>query len=163
MVRLQKSSRLSLILSLMLSLLTYGIEGWLYGLWMNRAVKYGLLSRFAETTSLSILYSVAIAGIVLLIVLFTSPVSLLTVGLNGWLRSDTRAFLSIFIAAFAFAILVQRVDYFARFLVLIAAIFLVKLDLQLVGCNRWLCTLILAILCWFGFTGGILAFYNWQF
>ena len=163
MARLKESSRLSLILSLMLSLLTYGVEGWMYALWMNRVVEQNLLSRFSETIRLSILYSVAIAGIVLLIVLFTSPVSLLTVGLNGWLRSDTRAFLSIFIGAFAFAILVQRVDYFARFLVLISAIFLVKLDLQLIGYNRWLGTLILAVLCWFGFTGGILAFYNWQF
>lgn len=135
----------------------------MYGLWMERAIEQDLFSRFTETTRLSFLYGAAVAGIVLLVILFTSPVSLLTVGLNGWLRSDTRAFLSIFIGAFAFAILVQRVDYFARFLVLTAAVFLVKLDLQLVGCSRWLCTLILTVLCWFGFTGGILTFYGWQF
>ena len=58
-----------------------------------------------------------------LVFLFTSPISLLTVSLNGWLGSDSRAFLSIFVGAFAFAILVQRVDYVARFLVLVAAVF----------------------------------------
>lgn len=147
------------LISLLLLLLTYGVEGWIYGLWMNRFLEQEVLTQFAESTRLSILYGAAVAGILLLVFLFTSPVSLLTVGLNGWLGSDSRAFLSIFVGAFTFAILVQRVDYFARFLVLVAAVFLVKLDLQLLGYSRWLCSVVLAFLCWFGFTGGILTFY----
>ena len=162
MIRFKENSR-SLILSLLLLLLTYGVEGWIYGLWMERFLEREMLLQFAEPTRLSILYTAAIVGIVLLVIFFTSPVSLMTVGLNGWLRSDTRAFLSIFLGAFAFAILVQRVDYFARFLVLLSAVFLLKLDLQLIGCSRWLCSFILVILCWLGFTGGILTFYGWSF
>ena len=158
MARRKKKFR-SLVLSILLLLLTYGVEGWFYGLWVERLLEQVLL-QFAEPTRWGILYGAAIAGIVLLVILFTSPISLMTLGLDNWLISDTRAFLSIFIGAFAFAILVQRIDYFARFLVLVAAVFLVKLDLQLVGCGRWLCSLILAILCWLGFTGGILAFYS---
>ena len=160
MARRKGNSRLSLILSLILLLSTYSVEGWLYGSWTNRLSERGILTQYADITRVSILYGIAIAGIVLLVVLFTSPFSLMTVGLNRWLGSDSRAFLSIFIAAFAFAILVQRVDYFARFLVSVAAVFLVKLDLQLLGCSRGLCSLILAILCWLGFTGGILTFYG---
>jgi hypothetical protein len=160
MVRFKDNYR-SLVLSLVLLLLTYTVEGWMYGSWMNRFIKAEVLLRFAESTRISILYAVAIVGILLLVILFTSPVFLMTVGLNGWLKSDTRAFISIFVGAFGFAILVQRVDYFARFLVLLAAIFLLKLDLQLIGCSRWLCSLILIILCWSGFTAGILAFYGW--
>ena len=162
MVRL-KENRRSLILSLLLLLLTYIVEGWMYGFWMNQLLERDLLARFAEPTRLSILYGAAIAGILLLVIFFTSPVSLLTVSLNGWLKSDSRAFLSIFLGAFGFAILVQRVDYFARFLVMLSAVFLLKLDLQLIGCSRWLCSFILVVLCWLGFTGGILTFYGWSF
>lgn len=163
MARLKENSRLSLVLSNFLLLLTYSVEGWMYGFWMNRILEQEVLIQLAESTRWSILYCAAIVGIVLLVILFTSPFSLMTVGLDNWLRSDTRAFLSIFIGAFTFAIVVQRVDYFVRFLILVSAIFLVKLDLQLIGCSRWLCTLILIVLCWFGFTGGILTFYGWKF
>lgn len=164
MVKLKKTSRLSLIFSLLLMLLTYGAEGWMYGAWINRFLKQeSILNFLTEPTRISVLYGAAIMGIVLLVYTFTSPVSLMTVGLDNWLKSDSRAFISIFMGAFAFAILVQRVDYFARLLVLIAAVFLVKLDLQLSGCRRWLCSLILTILCWLGFSGGILAFYSWSF
>lgn len=164
MVKLKKTSWLSLIFSLLLLLLTYGAEGWMYGSWINRFLEQKtLLDSFTEFTRFGIAYGVAVAGIVLLVFVFTSPVSLMTVGLNRWLKSDYRAFLSIFMGAFAFAVLVQRVDYFARFLVLVAAVFLLKLDLQLSGCRRWLCSLILTILCWLGFSGGILAFYGWSF
>lgn len=164
MVRLNKNPRFFLIFSLVLFLLTYGIEGWLYGFWMNRFLKQeSLLIQFTEPARFAVLYVSAVIGILLLVIIFTSPISLVTIGLDNWLKSDTRAFLSIFIGAFAFAILVQRVDYFARLLVLISALFLLKLDLQLVGCNRWLSSLIIVILCWLGFTGGILTFYEWNF
>ncbi|MGF1590348.1 MAG: hypothetical protein ACFCU7_14100 [Pleurocapsa sp.] len=164
MVRLPKNPRFFLIFSLVLLLLTYGAEGWLYGSWMNRFLEQeSLLTRFAEPIRLGVLYASAVSGILFLVIIFTSPMSLMTVGLDNWLKSDTRAFLSIFIGAFAFAIFVQRVDYFARLLVLVSAVFLLKLDLQLVGCSRWLSSLILAILCWLGFTVGILAFYKWNF
>lgn len=162
MVKLKKTSRLSLFLSLMLLLLTYGAEGWIYGSWMNQLLEQDLLTQFREQIRLGLFYGSAVISISLMVVVFTSPFSLMTVSLNKWLRSDTRAFLSIFIGAFAFAIIVQRVDYFARFLVLLAAIFLGKLDLQLIGLSRWFCSLVLVILCWLGFTGGILAFYRWH-
>ena len=158
-----KENRRSLIFSLLLLLLTYGVEGWMYGFWMNQLLEREILQYFVEPTRLSILYAAAIFGIFLLVIFSTSPLSLMTVGLNGWLRSDTRAFLSIFLGAFAFAMLVQRVDYFVRFIVLLSAVFLLKLDLQLIGCSRWFCSFILVILCWLGFTGGILAFYGWSF
>lgn len=164
MIRLKNNPGFSLILSLLLLLLTYGAEGWIYGSWIGSVIEQGnLLTQFTETTRISIFYGGAVIGIMLLVVTFTSPVSLMTVGLNNWLKSDTRAFLSIFIGAFAFAIIVQRVDFFARFIVLMAAVFLGKLDLQLIGISRWICSLILVFFCWFGFTGGILAFYRWNF
>ena len=150
-------------ISLLLLLLTYAAEGWIYASWVTVRLEEGvLLSRLQEQFRFSVLYGVAVAAIVFFVVIFTSPTSLVTVGLDSWLKSDTRAFLSIFIGAFAFAIIVQRIDYFARFLVLAAAAFLLKLDLQLVGYSRWFCSIILAFVCWLGFSGGILAFYIWR-
>ena len=164
MIKLKKNPRISLFFSLLLLLLTYTVEGWLYGSWIDNFVqRENILFRYPEPIRWIILYALAIIGITLLVVIFISPVSLMTAGLDNWLRSDTRAFLSIFLGAFAFAIFVQRVDYFTRLLVLIAAVFLGKLDLQLMGYSRWLSSVILVIFCWFGFTGGILAFYQWNF
>ena len=164
MIRLKNNPRFFFIFSLLLLLLTYSVEGWLYGSWIGNVIEQQeLLLQFTPADRISILYTGAVVGITLLVIIFTSPVSLLTVGLNNWLKSDIRAFLSIFIGAFAFAIIVQRVDYFIRFLVLVSAVFLGKLDLQLIGISRWTSSLILVFLCWFGFTGGILAFYKWNF
>ncbi|MGL5940452.1 MAG: hypothetical protein ACRC2S_08710 [Waterburya sp.] len=149
--------------SLSLLLLTYAAEGWMYGAWIVEQLESGvLLSQLTDQMRLGIFYGTAIAAISLFILVFTFPISLFTMGLNGWLKSDTRAFLSIFIGAFAVSMVFQWVDFFSRFSVLTAAALLFKLDLQLSGCNRWLCSLILIILCWLGFTGGILAFYNWR-
>jgi hypothetical protein len=163
MIRSKDKPWFSLVLSLLLLLLTYGAEGLLYGAWVQEFVRHeSFLTNLIEIESArsNILYGAALLGIMLLVIVFTSPVFLLTVGLNSWLKSDTRTLISILLGAFFFAIIVQRVDYFARLLVLVAAVFLGKLDLQLAGCNRWVCSLILILLCWFGFTGGILTFYQ---
>ncbi len=147
-------------ISLILLLLTYGVEGWLYGLWAQEYLAEGtLFTQFSELNRFGLLYGIAIAGIFLLVIVFTSPISLVATSADSWLKSDTRAFLSIFIGAFAFTVIVQKADYFARFLVYVAAVLLLKLDLQLIGCNRWLCSILLVIFCWLGFTAGILAFY----
>jgi hypothetical protein len=164
MIQLKNHPRSSLVFSLLLVLSTYSAEGWLYGSWIYGLLEQkNILNNFVESARLSIVYGVAILGIAILVVLFTSPVFLITVGLNNWLKSAVRSWLSILIGAFAFTMIVQRIDFFARFLVLVAAVFLGKLDLQLVGCSRWLCSLVLVLLCWLGFTGGILAFYEWKF
>jgi hypothetical protein len=149
--------------SLFLLLLTYCVEGWLYGAWATIFLEEGdFLSQLPQLTRFGILYGIAIAGISFFIVIFAAPISLVAISLENWLRSDTRAFFSIFISAFAVTILVQKIDYFGRFLVFMASALLLKLDLQLIGFNRWFCTLVLMFFCWLGFTGGILAFYIWS-
>ncbi|MCC0177642.1 hypothetical protein I4641_11700 [Waterburya agarophytonicola K14] len=150
-------------ISLFLLLLTYGVEGWLYGAWATKLLEQGdLYIQFVEKTRFGILYGIAVAIILFCVIIFTSPISLIAISIDNWLKSDTRAFLSIFLGAFAFTLIVQKVDYFARFIVFVASALLLKLDLQLIGFNRWLCSLILTIFCWLGFTGGILAFYMWS-
>ncbi|MEM7594941.1 MAG: hypothetical protein AAF383_26170 [Cyanobacteria bacterium P01_A01_bin.83] len=153
MTLINRNLRLSLLFSLLLLLITFSFEGWLYCSWVA-ALDDNVLSSAPEMNRFGVFYGAAVAGIILLVVAFTSPVSLMTASLDNWLKSDTRAFISIFIGAFAVAISVQRIDYFARLAILVAAVFLLKLDLQLLGCNRWLCSFIITIFCWLGFTGG---------
>ena len=155
--------RKSPVVSLFLLLLTYGVEGWLYGSWTIFFLENSdFYAHLAITTRLSILYGAAVGIILLCVVVLAAPISLVAMSIDNWLKSDIRAFLSIFLGAFAFTIIVQKVDYFARFAVLAASALLLRLDLQLLGFNRWLCTLCLVIFCWLGFTGGILAFYVWS-
>lgn len=149
--------------SLILLLLTYAAEGWMYCSWVIRLFEEKVIfSWLHEQAYYGLFYGVAILAIVLFIIAFTSPTFLMLVGLDKWLNSDSRTIASIIIGALVFAIVVQWIDYFARFLVLAAAAFLLKLDLQLAGYSRWICSLILAILSWLGFSGGILAFYTWD-
>jgi hypothetical protein len=151
-------------LSILLLLITYGAFGWLFGSWAIKLIEQKVfLAQLEHNLGLIILYLFGDIGILLLAIAFTAPISLITISLNSWLKSDTRGFLSILIGAFIFTIIVQRIDYFAKGLVLIAAALLLKLDLQLAGCNRWLSLWILTIFCWLGFTGGILAFYIWVY
>ena len=155
--------RKSPIVSLFLLLLTYGVEGWLYGSWTIFFLENNdFYAHLTTTTRLGILYGAAVSIILLCVVVLAAPISLVANSIDSWLKSDMRAFLSIFLGAFAFTILVQKVDYFARFAVFAASALLLRLDLQLIGFNRWLCTLCLVIFCWLGFTGGILAFYVWS-
>ena len=149
-------------LSLILLLLTYAVTGWMYASWASKLSEGILLAQLSDKIGLSFVYGVAVATIAFLVIVFTAPISMMTISLDGWLKSETRAFISIFIGAFAFTIIVQQVDHFAQFLVLLATALLFKLDLQLIGCNRWLCSLILIIFCLLGFTGGILAFHVWS-
>lgn len=150
-------------LSLALMLLTYATFGWLYGSWSLVLVKEGIFFKELETSiASSILYGIGTIGILAIALIFTAPISLIALSVDKWFRADSRAFFSIFLGAFAFAVIVQRVDYFARILVLISAALLVKLDLQLAGYKRWLSFVILTVFCLLGFIGGILAFYLWK-
>ncbi len=146
-------------LSSILLLLTYGVFGWSYTAWGTLAIESGGLFRVLEKDLATIfLYSVGGILIILLAIAFTAPISLMTISLSTWLRSETRAFLSIFIGAFVFALIVQKITLFANFLLLLSAALLVKLDLQLAGFKRWFSWLLLTALCLLGFAGGILAF-----
>ncbi len=150
-------------LSLALMLLTYATFGWLYSSWSLVLVREGIFLKELEANlATSILYGIGTMGILTIALIFTAPISLIAMGVDNWFKSDSRAFISIFLGAFAFAVIVQRIDYLARILVLISAALLVKLDLQLAGYKRWLSFVILTIFCLLGFIGGILAFYLWK-
>jgi hypothetical protein len=149
-------------LSTIVLLLTYATFGWLYSLWATELIEGGrLLSQLKTELALAIVYGFGTMAIVSIALIFIAPISLITVSLNSWLKSDIRGFLSIFIAAFAFTLLVQKIHYFANFLMLLAAALLVKLDLQLAGYRKGLAWSVVTFFGLLGFIGGILAFDKW--
>ncbi|GAB4224699.1 MAG: hypothetical protein Kow0049_00720 [Stanieria sp.] len=159
MLRLKKISWLSTTLLLV----TYATYGWLYARWAIVIIKHGNLFYWVveENIIASLLYTLGIFWVLLISIAFTAPIALMTVSLNSWLQSEARAFLSIFIGALAFALIVQWLEFFAEFFILLAAGILVKLDLQTAGYSRSQATIILVFLCLLGFGIGVLAFYTW--
>ena len=143
--------------------MTYGVFGWLYASWMMAMMQeQNLLDQVLEPqTTVAIFYGVGTILVLLIAIIFTAPVSLMNISLNNWLKSDIRAFLSIFFGALAFAIIVQWLAYFAKFFILLASAILVKLDLLTLGLNKWLSQLVLAIMSLGSFFGGIIAFNYW--
>jgi uncharacterized protein YacL len=149
-------------LSLIIFLVTYGVLGWIYSSWGLEAIKQRVIFGNLETELAFRLFSGwGIIVVLLIALLLSDPISLITISLGSWLQSDIKAFLSIFLGAFAFTLIFQWFSYLIKFLVLVAAALLLRLDLQQAGVNKWLSILIMAVSSLLGFTGGILAFYMW--
>ena len=109
-----------------------------------------------------LLYGLGIVWVLLIALAFTAPVALMTVSLGRWIKSDFGAFMSIILSAMAFALVVQRLDLFAKFFVLLASALLVRLDLRTLGFNTWLSLLTIGCFCLLGFGGGIFAYILYQ-
>jgi hypothetical protein len=74
------------------------------------------------------------AGYVMLIVLaLTAPLTMIQTVYASWLKSDTRALLSIIFSAFLAVILIRWIQLFIRILVLLSAGALARIDLQVAG------------------------------
>lgn len=159
MLRLRKTPWLSTTLLI----LAYGTYGWIYASWAVVRIERGNVLYWVLEKDLItfVLYGLGIFWVLIIAMAFTAPVALMTVSLNNWFKSEVRAFLSIFIGALAFALIVQWLEAFAEFFVLLAAGILVKLDLQATGYSRSLATIMLIILCLLGFGIGVFAFYAW--
>ncbi len=129
--------------SLLLLVFTYAVFGWLISvpdfswlIWLSGAV-YVLLI----TTAL------------------TAPLSLIRNLYSGWLKSDTRALISVILGAFVAVIILCWLRVFIRILVLLAAGALVRLDLQTVGCRGWNAFTILTVASLTGFSLGVIMHY----
>ncbi len=146
-------------ISLILLVMTYGVFGWFYASWTIATIQEQNL--LDQETTVAIFYGVGTILVLSIAVIFTAAVSLMNISFNNWLKSDIRAFLSIFFGALAFAIIVQLFAYFTRFFVLLASAILVKLDLPTLGLNKWLSNLVLAIMSLGSFFGGMIAFNYW--
>jgi hypothetical protein len=151
-------------LSLILLILVYGVFGWLYTPWFNFFLQEGTLLGWTieQDLALVLVYGLGCFWVLVIAVAFTAPVTLMTVSIGNWLRSEVRAFFCLLFGALAFALIVRWFAFFTRFFVLLAAAMLVKIDLQAAGYGKWLSTLILTFLCLAAFSIGVLAFYAWR-
>ena len=150
-------------ISLIMLIATYGISGWLYADWSQDIIIEGKLWFWTiePMIAASIIYGLAVFGIVVISNIVNTPFESLTMGLGGWLQSEAKAVMSIFFGALAFALIVQRFHYFVRFLGLLAAFLLFKLDFQTAGYSAKLSRFILILFSLGGFASGVASFYSW--
>ena len=138
--------------SLGLFCLTYGIFGLLIGdsapEWQNWILNHQ--NWFAwdvdEAIALQMVYGFGALCIFLLMILFTAPLKIVQVLFGSWLRSDTKAVISVLFWALTAVLVMTWLHHFARAFVLISAGILCHLDLQLCGCRVWQVFVVLTIL-----------------
>ena len=129
--------------SLLLLVFTYGLFGWLI-----------------SATDRSIwLWFMGASYILLIALALAAPFTLMKTFYTSWLKSDTRAFLSVIVGAFVAVLIVTWIEVFVRVLVLLSAGALVRLDLQTAGYNEWQCFSIIVIISLTGFGLGLLTQY----
>jgi hypothetical protein len=129
--------------SLLLLIFTYGLFGWV----------------ISATDSSTWLWLMGASYILLIALALAAPFTLMKTFYTSWLKSDTRAFLSVIVGAFVAVLIVTWIEVFVRILVLLSAGALVRLDLQTAGYNEWQCFSILVMVSLTGFGLGILTQY----
>ena len=148
-------------LALIILIATYGVAGWHYAEWSQEIIVQGNLWYWTVKPAIAaiIVHGLAILGILAISNLVNTPFESLTMGLGGWLKSEAQAVMSIFFGALAFALIVQRLQHFVRFLVLLAAFLLFKLDFRTAGYSEITSRIILIFLSLGSFAGGVALFY----
>ena len=147
----------------MILIATYMVAGWHYAEWSNEMILEGRLWYWAMKPAITaaIIYGLAVIGILAITNVISAPIKLLTIGLSGWLKSEAKAVMSIFFGALAFALVIQRFQYFVRFLVLLAAFLLFKLDFRTAGYSELISRISLTFFSLGSFASGIALFYVW--
>lgn len=151
-------------LSLCLIAVVYGVFGWIVArssvTWSEELVEqakvWGLILDDEYATFIIDLLGAAL--ILVIAVGLTAPIALITIFFGIWLKSETKAWFSILGWAFAIVFIIRWINYFARFLLLLCAALLGRLELQAAGYNNWQTFTILSLICLGGFGGGVLSF-----
>jgi hypothetical protein len=122
-------------ISSLLLIATYGVFGWIYGAWVVELTAQEQLWHkwFISSVALGISYGLGLLLISIIVLYFTAPITLLTLGMNHWLKVDSKALIAIALSISAFIIIVEHPVVLARFLILSAAATLFRFDLQLAG------------------------------
>ena len=148
-------------ISLLLILLTYGMFGWLYSEWAlpladKLDAKHELISPLIAQITL---FGLGLLSISFAVSYFTSPISLLTLGMSNWFRADAKALLTIALSIVVFAVIIEHPVILTRFLILSSAAMLFRLDLQTSGCPQKSAQIIIILMSAIAFSAGLLFFY----
>lgn len=87
----------------------------------------------------------------------TAPLSMIQRVYSSWLKSDSRAFIFVIVAAFLAVLILCWLNVFVRILVLLSAGALVRLDLRVADFREWQALSILIFFSFLGYGLGILA------
>lgn len=131
--------------SLVLLVFTHSVFGWLIA-----------ASEISDLNRPWLFWLMGAVYIVLIALALTAPLTLLQTVYAGWLKSDTRAFISVIVGAFLAVIILRWIQIFIRILVLLSASALVRLDLQVAGYSEWQAFGILTAFSLTGFGLGIM-------
>ncbi|HAG83370.1 MAG TPA: hypothetical protein DCL61_20050 [Cyanobacteria bacterium UBA12227] len=93
--------------------------------------------------------------ILLIALALAAPLTLIQTLYGGWLKSDTRALISVIFGAFVAVLILCWINIFIRILVLVSAGALVRLDLQVADYRGWEAFGILAVFSLSGYCVGI--------
>lgn len=154
-------------LALGIALLAYGVFGWAVAessiVWSETIVEQGktwglIIDDEYASAIIDLLGAVLIVAIALCL---TAPIALITIFFGSWLKSETKAWISILVWAFAIVFILRWINYFVRFLVLLCANLLGRLEFQSAGYNSWQTFVILTLACLGGFGLGVFSF--WEF
>jgi hypothetical protein len=126
-------------ISLLLLAGTYAVFGWLITVSDNSGLLW----------LLGAVYSLLINSAL------TAPWALLKGFYGSFLKSDSRAFVSVIVGAFVAVVVIHWMEIFLRILVLISASALARLDLQTGGYSQWRAFGILVVVSLVGFSLGI--------
>lgn len=151
------------ILSLTILFLIYAVFGWLISTATSEWLEFLYQmagepeqgSWLATLLSRWMLWTLAACLIILLALVFTAPSSLVRSLFTSLIQSDSRAFLSVIILAFAAVLLLTWITYLVRLIVLLAAGALARLELQGANCGEWQAFGILTVVSLGGFAVGV--------
>ncbi|MGB2926979.1 MAG: hypothetical protein WBB82_16890 [Limnothrix sp.] len=146
--------------SLGLFCLTYGVFGWIAGMmattWQDWILTHDgwFFWEIDREIAAQMSWGFGLFLVLSLMILLAAPLKLIRLLFGSWLRSDTKAILSVLGWAFAAVVIICWFDQFARFFVLISAGILSHIDLQLCGLRTGQVFLILTVLSFISYATG---------
>lgn len=146
-------------LSLSILLLSHSIFGWMISVDCQEliTVKQTTSGSHPSLFNLSVwLWLIGAVYILLMALAITSPVYQIRKMYGTWMKSDTKAFVSVILGSFLGVMILRWIHYSSRILVLIAAAALARLDLQTEGYGEWQAFWIISGVSLTGFSLGLL-------
>ncbi|ERT06008.1 putative membrane protein [Lyngbya aestuarii BL J] len=86
-----------------------------------------------------------ITSIVILCLLFTTPINQLQKPIVKWFKTDVGTFISILLGSFLIVVIATYLNTFAKILLILSATTLVRMELQTLGIKNWSAFFILLI------------------
>lgn len=145
--------------SLVILLITYLVFGWE---WFSRGQDWSEQIPLDATHFYLIFWSILVLITVIVVGLMTAPLAALRLYLLTWFDSDTRSFFAIMFTAFMGVVLLMQFTILLELMILLAAVTLVRLELQDRKFHPWSSFWILLSIALVGLSLGSLGHWQWE-